>query len=253
MDRAGNVFVLDVGVGCPGTNFPTVVRRIDHATGIITTIAGGGTNELGSGPATSMRLDRIRDLAINDAGTELFFFDGPATLNDGGADQIFRLDVPTGQLSLFAGGTKGFTGDGGPAIAANFSTIRGLTLTPGGEILVSDSSPNQRIRYIVPDSINLTNDSGQTAFYLPWVSALAGDLTIADNPNLTTVDMTALTSVGGSLDVSGNASATLDISALTTVGGSLDSAERLRELARPQSLDVGGNLDVSNTPLPPST
>lgn len=250
VDRAGNVFVLDLGIACPGTNFPAVVRRIDHATGIITTIAGGGTNDLGSGPATSMRLDRIRDLAINDAGTELFFFDGPATVHHGGADQIFKLDLPTGQLSLFAGtGTNGFSGEGGPAIAANFSTIHALTLTPAGELLVSDAAPNQRLRYIVPDSITLTNDSGQTAFHLPWVSALAGDLTIVNNTNLTTVNMGSLTTVGGGLDISGNtATAAIDMSSLTSVSGGLELSGNtsvggldLSSLMSAGSLTITGN------------
>ncbi len=201
-DRAGNVFVQDT--------WTNSVRRIAAATGLITTVAGGGTNTPGSGPATNMALGDFSDLVVSDAG-KLYI----ATTN-----RVFLVDLATGQLAPFAGGTNaGFSGDGGPALDARFNFISSLALAPGGGLLIA-SWGQGRIRYVVPDSINLTNDSQQTAFYLPWVSALAGDLTITDNPNLTTVDMTALVSVGEDLILSGNTSATLiDMGSLTTVGG----------------------------------
>ena len=201
-DRAGNVFVQDT--------LANSVRRIAAATGLITTIAGGGTNIPGSGPATNMALGDFSDLVVSDAG-KLYIADNT---------RVFVVDLTTGQLSPFAGGTNGgFSGDGGPALDARFNYISSLALAPGGGLLIA-SYGQGRIRYVVPDSINLTNDSQQTAFYLPWVSALAGDLTVADNPNLTAVNMTGLVSVGEDLILSGNTSATLiDMGSLTTVGG----------------------------------
>ena len=179
-DRAGNVFVLDGS----GTNR---IRRIDAATAIITTVAGGGTNVPGTGPATNMNLTGLGDLAVSDDG-KLYL----ANLT-----RVFVVDLATGQLSPFAGdGIAGFSGDGGPALNARFDSISGLTLAPGGGLVISDTG-NQRIRYVVPDSIDLTNDSGQTAFHLPWANALTGDLTIANNPGLTIVNSASLTTVGG--------------------------------------------------------
>ena len=97
------------------------------------------------------------------------------------------MDLGTGQLSPFAGAANaGFSGDGGPALDARFNSIGGLTLAPGGGLLISDTA-NQRIRYIAPDSINLVGDAGQTEFYLPWVSALSGDLTIIKQSEPVTV------------------------------------------------------------------
>ncbi|MCC6823298.1 MAG: hypothetical protein IT579_21420 [Verrucomicrobia subdivision 3 bacterium] len=231
-DRAGNVFVQD--------EWANSVRRIAAATGLITTIAGGGTNIPGSGLATNMNLGEFSDLVVSDAG-KLYLADNT---------RVFVVDLATGQLALFSGGTNGgFSGDGGPALDARFDFISSLALAPGGGLLIASWSQG-RIRYVVPDSINLTNDSQQTAFYLPWVSALAGDLTIADNPNLTTVDMSGLTSVGGSLDVSGNTSATnIDMGALTTTTGEL----KISGNTSVGELDLGslvsaGELIVSNNP-----
>ena len=91
-------------------------------------------------------------------------------------NRVFKVDLGTGQLSLFAGAANGdFSGDGGPALDARFNAIGGLAMAPGGGLLISDTA-NQRIRYIAPDSIHLVGDAGQTEFYLPWVSALSGDL-----------------------------------------------------------------------------
>ena len=52
-DRAGNIFVMDVQ-GMSAESY--IVRRIDAVTGIIDTIAGGGTMTTGSGAATDMFL-----------------------------------------------------------------------------------------------------------------------------------------------------------------------------------------------------
>ena len=218
-DRAGNVFVQDT--------WTNSVRRIAAATGLITTIAGGGTNIPGSGPATSMALSDFSDLVVSDAG-KLYIADNT---------RVFVVDLATGQFSPFAGGTNGgFSGDGGPALDARFNFISSLALAPGGGLLIASWGQN-RIRYVVPDSIHLTNDSQQTAFYLPWVSALAGELTIADNPNLTTVDMSALGTVGGAVSVSGNTGITaIDMSSLTTVSGGLDISGNIS----------GGELDLSS-------
>ncbi|MCC6823358.1 MAG: hypothetical protein IT579_21720, partial [Verrucomicrobia subdivision 3 bacterium] len=229
-DRAGNVFVQDT--------WTNSVRRIASATGLITTIAGGGTNIPGSGPATNMALGDFSDLVVSDAG-KLYI----ATTT-----RVLVVDLTTGLLSPFAGGTNGgFSGDGGPALDARFNSIGGLVLAPGGGLVISDYG-NQRIRYVVPDSITLTNDTQQTAFYLPWVSALAGELTIADNPNLTTVDMASLTTSGGGINLSGNTSvAGIDLSSLTNVGGAvaIDMNPSATAVNMASLTTVGGALSLS--------
>lgn len=229
-DRAGNVFVQDT--------WTNSVRRIVAATGIITTIAGGGTNTPGSGPATNMNLGDFSDLVVSDAG-KLYIADNT---------RVFVVDLATGQLSPFAGGANGgFSGDGGPALDARFNFISSLALAPGGGLLIASWSQN-RIRYVAPDSINLTNDSRQTAFYLPWVIALAGDLTIADNPSLTTVNMASLTTSGGRINLSGNTSvAGIDLSSLTNAGGTvvIDMNTSATAVDMASLTTVGGDLSLN--------
>ncbi len=231
-DRAGNVFVQDI--------WADSVRRIAADTGIITTVAGGGTNIPGTGPATNMHLGDFSDLAVSDAG-KLFIAD---------ATRVFVVDLATGQLSPFAGGTNaGFSGDGGPALDARFGFIKAVALAPGGGLLISCwGTSGGVIRYVVPDSINLDNDSQQTAFYLPWVSALAGDLTIADNPNLTTIDVSAVASAGGSITINGNTAATtIDVSAAASTGGSITISGNTSatNIDVGSLTSVGGDLNLS--------
>jgi hypothetical protein len=71
------------------------------------------------------------------------------------------VDLATGFLTLFAGAGSGqpgggaeFSGDGGQASAAQFGQIFDVSVTPAGEVLVTDYM-NSRIRYVVPDSIQL--------------------------------------------------------------------------------------------------
>jgi hypothetical protein len=188
-------------------------------------------------------------MAVNEAGTSLFLAGGPPTPGNSGGNQIFKLNLGTGVLSHFAGtGEFGFSGDGGPATNATFTTIEALALSPGGELIVSDGDYNSRIRYIVPESVNLTSDTNQTDFYLPWVSALTGSLTISNNISLTNVHSGALTNVSGNVSVAANASTcTVDLSTLLHIGGTVSvSSNATTCTVNLSSLQtVGGTVIVS--------
>jgi len=57
---------------------------------------------------------------------------------------------PDGTITTIAGtGTLGFSGDGGPATAAQLDEPKALALLPDGSILVADSS-NDRLRIVTP-------------------------------------------------------------------------------------------------------
>ena len=216
-DTAGNLTISDYA------QMNGRFRRVDVLTGIINTVAGGGNVPLGgSGPATSMNLQHTYALAVDQSGNTLFIGGGGSA---GNGRQVFKVDLASGQLTVFAGtGEDGSSGDAGPALAAKFNDILGLVVVPGGGLLISDYG-NQRIRYVAPDSVNLSGDSQQSAFYLPWVSSLTGDFTVSNNLNLTIVSAASLTSVGGSVNASGNTAATIvNLGALTTVVGGVNAS-----------------------------
>jgi hypothetical protein len=207
VDNEGNVFVLDLDFD------GHLVRRIDAATGIITRVAGGGTNlPTAGGQATDIDFTSIWDIAPDNNGN-LFIADGV---------QVFKLVLATGEVTTYAGtGTGGFAGDGGSAIDAQFGAIVGMAAVPGGGLLLADSD-NARVRYIAPDSIHLVGDDDLTEFQLPWVSALTGSVTISDNPNVTSISLSVLSSVTGTVEISDNAATgVVDLSGLETAGGSV--------------------------------
>ena len=108
VDSIGNIYLSDNNV-CR-------IRRIDAATGIITTIAGNGTaTTTGDGsPATAATIVPY-GICFDRHWNNLYICANA---------YIRKINIATGIISYVAGnGLGGFTGDGGPATAAGISTI----------------------------------------------------------------------------------------------------------------------------------
>ena len=123
-----------------GDSFNQRIRRWDPRTGSITTIAG--TGEQGSSPAgtaaSSAKFTYFGAIAYDRAGRLVF-----TSLDN----RILAIDT-AGILHVLAGtGAAGFSGDGGPATAAQLSTPYGLAVAPNGDLIFADAG-NRRIRRI---------------------------------------------------------------------------------------------------------
>jgi trimeric autotransporter adhesin len=141
VDAAGDLFVADMSNHC--------IRRVDHVTGIITTVAGtttyGFTGD--GGPATNAKLYAPKAVA-KDASGNLF-------IADYGNHRIRRVDHATGIISTVAGdGARGFSGDGGPATSAELSIPSGVAVDSHGNLVISDTG-NNRIRRVQMASVGL--------------------------------------------------------------------------------------------------
>ncbi len=112
--------------------------------GILGTPDGAGVEGL---PATSVELLRVNSVAVDGKGN--------IYLSAARHHQIFRIDKE-GILTVFAGNQReGFSGDGGPAKAANLWSPHGLAFDSKGDLYISDQR-NHRIRRVDPDGIITT-------------------------------------------------------------------------------------------------
>ncbi len=172
LDSAGNIFIAD--------QVNNRIRKVNTA-GIITTIAGNGRAAYSGdgGPATSAALNSPSGVVVDGAGNVYIsdqnnnrirkidtagyistFIDSGLhnnwgiALDDTGClyianysnTQILKA-TPTGRVSIYAGAMhSGFSGDGGPATAAQLNYPSGVAL--GGKYLYIADQTNHRIRRI---------------------------------------------------------------------------------------------------------
>ena len=137
-----------------------VVRKVDHSSGIITTVVGQGGKSGDSGdggPARSALINGVKGIVF-DANWNLL-------LADSGNDKIRRVDGQTGIITTIAGtGETGVTGNGGPATEAQLSEPRTLAVAPDGSIYFTEPKENI-VRKIDPTGImSLVAGTGKAGF-----------------------------------------------------------------------------------------
>jgi sugar lactone lactonase YvrE len=183
IDASGNLYIAD---------YNNNVIRMVNAAGIITTIAGDGSTAYGGdgGPATAAQMYMPNTVVIDVAGN-LYIADE--------VNNRIRKVNTAGIISTIAGvGTAGYSGDGGPAIAAQLNAPSGVTFDASGNLLICDLW-NNRIRKIDGSGIISTiagagiggygGDGGPATAALilnpghVYYHASSGDLYFADDAN----------------------------------------------------------------------
>jgi uncharacterized protein (TIGR03437 family) len=257
VDGTGNLFIADTH------NFR--IRKVSpDAT--ISTVAGGSTPPCCSsgdgGPATIAQLTSPADVAVDTKGN-VFIADGV---------QVRRVS-PDGVITTAAGnGTPGFSGDGGPATAAQLGQVGGLLFSDGiatdgsGNLFIADCN-NFRVRKVAADGTITTiagngvqgysGDGGpaitaQLGCPFRLVADAAGNLFVMDDPNHPRIrkvsrDGTITTVAGnGKIGFSGDGgpatSAALDLLDPNYCGFSGDCA-----IGGGMAVDGGGNLMFADT------
>jgi glucose/arabinose dehydrogenase len=147
------------------------VRRV-FPDGIIRTVAGTGMygSSGDGGPATAADFQDPLGVAV--------LPDGGFLIADAGAGRVRRV-FPDGTITTVAGnGTRGFSGDGGPATAAEIYDPNGLAVLPDGGFLIADG--DYVVRRVWPTGI-ITTVAGTG---VPGSSGDGGPATAAqlDNP-----------------------------------------------------------------------
>ena len=135
VDGSGNLFIADTGNNC--------IREVVQATGNIITVAGTGTAGYSGdgGPATAALLSGPTGVAVDGSG-DLF-------IADAGNNVVREVVQATGSIVTVAGtGTADYSGDGGPATAAQLSAPAGVAVDGSGNVFVADTA-NNVIREVV--------------------------------------------------------------------------------------------------------
>ncbi|EOD20530.1 hypothetical protein EMIHUDRAFT_65371, partial [Emiliania huxleyi CCMP1516] len=116
------------------------LRRVEVATGAVTTLAGGGTMGSADGVGDAAQFYNPSGIAISPDGGALF-------VADYGNHKIRRVEVATGEVTTLAG--SGADGDAdGVGDAAQFSYPNGISISPDGSALFVADYENHKIRRV---------------------------------------------------------------------------------------------------------
>jgi DNA-binding beta-propeller fold protein YncE len=119
------------------------IRKIDPRTRRMITVAGNGTRGYSGdgGPAIEAALNMPHEIE--------FDANGHFYLAERDNHVIRKVDGKTGIISTFAGtGTAGFSGDGGPASAAQLRQPHSIAIDPAKKFLLICDIGNHRIRRV---------------------------------------------------------------------------------------------------------
>jgi sugar lactone lactonase YvrE len=117
-------------------------RRMDLETRRLTTVAGNGEAAYtgDGGPALAASFSAPHEIR--------FDRDGHLFVVERDAHVVRRVDAVTGLVSTVAGtGESGFSGDGGPAVAAQLRQPHSIAFVANGDLLICDIG-NQRVRRV---------------------------------------------------------------------------------------------------------
>jgi len=158
LDAAGNLVIADevnqrirVVAASTGTFYGHAMTARD-----IYTVAGNGTLGFSGdgGPATSAELIDPAGVAVDGAGNLLIAdqFNHRVRVVAATSGTFYGQAMTVGNIYTVAGnGTPGFSGDGGPATAAELRGASGVAVDGAGNLLIADQD-NERVRVVAATS-----------------------------------------------------------------------------------------------------
>jgi len=163
IDSRNNIFIAD--------SMNNRIRRVDAKTGVITTVAGRGSQGYsGDGkPAMDAELGMPYDVFV-DSEDDLF-------IGDYANNCVRRVDGQTGIITTAAGiGEPGFDGDGGPATEALLNNPTGVAVDAEGNLIIADTF-NHRVRHVEDIAAPTVLETG---LFAPSEGFLSGTVTDSD-------------------------------------------------------------------------
>ncbi len=164
LGTGGSFYIVDSGTAYDGGSERV---RMVAANGIITTVAGNGTDaDSGDGgKATSASLGGPSGVAL-DSGGNLYISEYYT--------QHIRKVSPDGTITTYAGAAGyGYSGDGGPALSALLYGPRGIAVDSANNLYIADGN-NRRIRKVSGAPAIASNGLVNAASFAPQGVAPAG-------------------------------------------------------------------------------
>lgn len=168
LDSGGNLYIADTQ--------DNRVRRVDAATGIITTYAGNGDYLFaGDGDLASNSAVPFPQGLAFDSSDNLYIVDG--------SRRIRKVTKTTQRISTIAGGGRMGGQDGIPATSASDISPQGIAVSSSGDVYFSDPYSNSIRKVSASSGLILTAGSGLN---FPQAVAIdsTGNLFVADTGHL---------------------------------------------------------------------
>jgi sugar lactone lactonase YvrE len=134
IDANDNVYFMEIS---------KAVRKISAQTGLLSTVVGNGSAGYGGdgGLGVNAQLFLANGIALDNLGN--------LYVVDGNNYRIRKVVLSTGVITTIAGtGINGFSGDFGPATAAQISLAQAIAADQYGNVYIADDGPNARIRVV---------------------------------------------------------------------------------------------------------
>jgi trimeric autotransporter adhesin len=156
VDASGDIFIADLN--------NQLIREVDSSSGIISSVAGnhvGGYNGDG-GTATNAELDYPVDVKVDVLGN-LFISDQFNLV-------IREVDHTSGNINTIAGNYAdgaGYSGDGGPATAAQLNEPAGIALDNKGNLYIADAGNNviRKVNSVTVGISKITSSAVEMSVY----------------------------------------------------------------------------------------
>jgi trimeric autotransporter adhesin len=146
VDTSGNIYIADT--------YNHRIRLVTKSTGIITTVAGDGTQgfEGDGGLATSARFDLPYGIAVDTLGN--------IYIADYNNDRVRVVTKSTGVITTVAGdGTSGYSRDGVPATSTGLQKPHMIAVDTSGNVYIADSY-SSRVRMVTKSTGIITTVAG---------------------------------------------------------------------------------------------